>query len=66
MCAARRVAFNAMTDQVTRTLESQRQLLSAVGHDLRTPITAMRINTEFVEDEEIRERLRRISKSCRT
>jgi signal transduction histidine kinase len=50
-------AFNAMTDRVTRTLESQRQLLSAVGHDLRTPITAMRINTEFVEDADTRERL---------
>ena len=53
------VAFNAMTDQVTRTLESQRQLLSAVGHDLRTPITAMRINLEFIKDEELRERLER-------
>ncbi|MBN9556103.1 MAG: HAMP domain-containing protein [Alphaproteobacteria bacterium] len=52
-------AFNAMTDQVSRTLVSQRQLLSAVGHDLRTPITAMRINIEFVEDEELRERLER-------
>jgi signal transduction histidine kinase len=51
------IAFNAMTDRVTRTLESQRQLLSAVGHDLRTPITAMRINIEFVGDEELRERL---------
>jgi signal transduction histidine kinase len=50
-------AFNTMTDQVTRTLESQRQLLSAVGHDLRTPITAMRINIEFVTDAELRERL---------
>jgi signal transduction histidine kinase len=52
-------AFNAMTDQVRRTLESQRQLLSAVGHDLRTPITAMRINIEFVEDAELRERLQK-------
>jgi signal transduction histidine kinase len=52
-------AFNAMTDQVTRTLESQRQLLSAVGHDLRTPITAMRINIEFVTDSELRDRLER-------
>jgi len=51
------IAFNAMTDQVTRTLESHRQLLSAVGHDLRTPITAMRISLEFVEDAELRERL---------
>ena len=53
------IAFNAMTDQVTRTLESQRHLLSAVGHDLRTPITAMRINIEFVEDAELRDRLQK-------
>lgn len=51
------IAFNAMTDRVTRTMESQRQLLSAVGHDLRTPITAMRINLEFIADDELRERL---------
>jgi signal transduction histidine kinase len=53
------IAFNAMTDQVTRTLDSQRQLLSAVGHDLRTPITAMRISLEFVEDTELRDRLQK-------
>lgn len=52
-------AFNTMMDQVKRTLESQRQLLSAVGHDLRTPITAMRINLEFITDDELRERLER-------
>ena len=51
------IAFNAMTDRVTRTMDSQRQLLSAVGHDLRTPITAMRINLEFIADDELRERL---------
>jgi signal transduction histidine kinase len=53
------IAFNAMATKVTRTLESQRHLLSAVGHDLRTPITAMRINLEFVEDDELREGLMR-------
>jgi signal transduction histidine kinase len=52
-------AFNAMSDRVTRTLESQRQLLSAVGHDLRTPIAAMRITAEFVEGGEVRDRLTR-------
>lgn len=52
-------AFNLMTDQVSRTLESQRQLLSAVGHDLRTPITAMMINSEFIEDAELRERIQK-------
>jgi signal transduction histidine kinase len=53
------IAFNAMATKVTRTLESQRHLLSAVGHDLRTPITAMRINLEFVEDDELRDGLMR-------
>jgi signal transduction histidine kinase len=48
------IAFNAMAAKVTRTLESQRHLLSAVGHDLRTPLTAMRINLEFVADDELR------------
>ncbi|HWX89401.1 MAG TPA: ATP-binding protein [Rhizomicrobium sp.] len=53
------IAFNAMAAKVTRTLESQRHLLSAVGHDLRTPITAMRINLEFVTDDELRDGLMR-------
>ncbi len=51
------IAFNKMTGEVTRTLESQRHLLSAVGHDLRTPLTAMRINLEFIDDDDLRERL---------
>ncbi len=52
-------AFNAMSDRVQRTLDSHRQLLSAVGHDLRTPISAMRITAEFVSDAEVRDRLTR-------
>ena len=52
-------AFNAMTEKVSSTLESQRHLLSAVGHDLRTPITAMRINLEFVSDDDLRRGLMR-------
>jgi signal transduction histidine kinase len=53
------IAFNAMTEKVAKTLENQRHLLSAVGHDLRTPITAMRINLEFVADDDLREGLGR-------
>jgi signal transduction histidine kinase len=48
-----------MAAKVTRTLESQRHLLSAVGHDLRTPITAMRINLEFIDDDDLRDGLMR-------
>jgi signal transduction histidine kinase len=52
-------AFNTMSERVQRTLESHHQLLSAVGHDLRTPLAAMRITTEFVTDREVRGRLTR-------
>jgi signal transduction histidine kinase len=52
-------SFNEMSGRVTRTLESQRQLLSAVGHDLRTPLAAMRITAEFVEDRDLQDRLLR-------
>jgi signal transduction histidine kinase len=50
-------AFNTMAERVARTLETHRQLLSAVGHDLRTPLAAIRITSEFVKDEEVRGRL---------
>jgi signal transduction histidine kinase len=52
-------AFNTMSERVQRTLESHHQLLSAVGHDLRTPLAAMRITTEFVSDRDVRARLTR-------
>jgi signal transduction histidine kinase len=52
-------AFNTMSERVARTLESHHQLLSAVGHDLRTPLAAMRITTEFVTDKDVRNRLTR-------
>jgi signal transduction histidine kinase len=32
-------------------------MLAAVGHDLRTPITTMRLRAEFIEDDEIRIRM---------
>jgi signal transduction histidine kinase len=50
-------AFNAMSERVTTTLESQRALMAAVAHDLRTPIAALRVRTEFVTDEDTRARL---------
>lgn len=51
------VAFNMMSERVGRTLDGHRRLLAAVGHDLRTPLAAMRISAEFVDDEIVRDRL---------
>lgn len=41
-------AFNAMGRQLTSLVAGQRQLLEAIGHDLRTPITSLRLKTEML------------------
>jgi signal transduction histidine kinase len=50
-------AFNAMSERVMTMLKSQRAMMAAVAHDLRTPIAALRFRAEFVSDEETRKRL---------
>jgi len=50
-------AFNAMADRLGRQLGRQRQMLWALSHDLRTPITALRLRAELIEDEAARQRL---------
>jgi len=50
-------AFNAMADRLGRQLNRQRQMLWALSHDLRTPITAIRLRAELVDDESTRQRL---------
>jgi signal transduction histidine kinase len=50
-------AFNAMAERLGRQLSRQRQMLWALSHDLRTPITALKLRAELIEDESARERL---------
>ncbi len=50
-------AFNAMAERLGRQLSRQRQMLWALSHDLRTPITALKLRAELVEDEPARQRL---------
>lgn len=50
-------AFNRMQERVARLIDTQRTMLRAVGHDLRTPITRLRMRAELVEDAEERARL---------
>jgi len=51
------VAFNQMQERLTRFLADRTTMLAAIGHDLRTPITTMRLRTEFIADDETRSRL---------
>ena len=50
-------AFNAMQAQIQTFVEDRTTMLAAISHDLRTPLTKMRLRGEFVEDEEQRARL---------
>jgi signal transduction histidine kinase len=50
-------AFNDMATRVRRTLSDQRTLLRSVGHDLRSPLTSIRIRLEFVKDEKLKQQL---------
>jgi signal transduction histidine kinase len=49
-------ALNLLSSRLKRAMESRMRLVAAAGHDLRTPITRMRLRAEFVEDEEDRAR----------
>lgn len=51
------VAFNTMSRRLMATLESQRVLLASIAHDLRTPITSLKIKSEFIADAELRARM---------
>ena len=50
-------AFNAMSLRLRRFVQGRTQMLAGISHDLRTPITALRLRTDLVDDEENRERM---------
>src|SRR5262249_20770535 len=51
-------AFNVMSRRLMAVLENQRVLLASIAHDLRTPITSLRIKSEFIGDPELKDRMR--------
>lgn len=55
----RRVAqsFNRMQGRIRRLVEDRTQMAVALSHDLRTPITRLRLRAETIEDPAIRQSL---------
>jgi signal transduction histidine kinase len=45
------IAVNAMKARIVQMLREKDVMLGAIGHDLRTPLTALRIQVELIEDD---------------
>ena len=50
-------ALDAMQARITRLVDDRTQALAAVSHDLRTPITRLRLRAAFIDDAEAQERI---------
>ena len=50
-------AFNDMQRQIRQLLESRAQMLAAISHDLRTPLTTVRLRAENVTEPDLRTKM---------
>jgi signal transduction histidine kinase len=50
-------ALNRMHERITALIDDRTKMLAAISHDLRTPITRMRLRSEFIDDEAQRDHM---------
>jgi signal transduction histidine kinase len=50
-------SINSMADEIEAMMEAKRQLLLAISHELRSPLTRARLNAELMQTSEPRDRL---------
>lgn len=50
-------AFNRMQERLHRFVDDRTRMLAAIGHDLRTPLTSLRLRAEFVKDADIQQKM---------
>jgi signal transduction histidine kinase len=51
------LAFNGMQAQLQHFIQDRTQMLAAISHDLRAPLTRLRLRGEFIEDADQQHRL---------
>lgn len=49
-------AFNDMQTKLVRYIEDRTRLLTAISHDLKTPITRLRLRAEMLDNERLKEK----------
>lgn len=49
-------AFNTMQTRLVRFIEERTRIFAAMSHDLKTPITRMRLRADLLDDDEVRGR----------
>jgi signal transduction histidine kinase len=52
-------AFNTMQRRIERFVEDRSRILAAVSHDLKTPLTRIRLRADLLDDEELGGKIRR-------
>ena len=52
------VALNRLAERISELLASEREAAADLSHRLRTPVTALRLDTDLVTDDAVRARLR--------
>ncbi len=50
-------AFNRMQKQITRLVEDRLTMIAAISHDLKTPITRLKLRAELLDDEAARAKI---------
>jgi len=55
--AYRSASDHIVSERITALIDDRTKMLAAISHDLRTPITRMRLRSEFIEDEGHRGRM---------
>ncbi len=50
-------AFNRMQGRLFKFVEDRTRMLAAIGHDLRTPVTSLRLRAEFVTDPDVQQKM---------
>lgn len=51
------IAFNAMHKRILNVNDHRAKALAAISHDIRTPLTSMRLNAEYIGEKDVQQKI---------